>query len=131
MTDESFPLLIHRLVVEHHQGNLLSMTRRSGIDHGTLRNWVHGLTKQPDLWLVRRLCEVYGLDMDEALHLMNRDVVRRALAQPVPLPDLSRVRRGPAPGTARGRTGRGPGKPLAPVKSPERTEPRSGTSRIA
>ena len=131
MTDESFPLLIRRLVVEHHQGNLLSMTRRSGIDHGTLRNWVHGLTKQPDLWLVRGLCEVYGLDMDEALHLMNRDVVRRALAQPVPLPDLSGVRRGPTPGTTRARVAGARRKPGAPVKSPERTEPRGGTSRIA
>jgi len=102
MDDRSFPLLIWRLVQEHHDGNMLAMHHATRIPQSSLWRWLHGLAQTPRRELLLRLCEHYGLRFPEVWALISRDVNRVVAGRPVPLPDMSDRKPGPKPKLAAG-----------------------------
>jgi hypothetical protein len=93
---ESFPILVHRIVELLHDGTLLQATGAAGMSYTTLWRWERGRQRRADFRLVKQFCDEYGLDFEAVSRLVERDMKRHALGEPVPVPDIRR-RRGPRP----------------------------------
>lgn len=93
---KSFPMLIHQLAEIHHGSCILQMALATDLAYTTLWRWERGMTRQYDLGLVKQLCEHYDLDDRDVSALIHRDYLRRREGKPIPVPDLSERRRGPA-----------------------------------
>jgi transcriptional regulator with XRE-family HTH domain len=93
-------MLVWTLAARHHDGNLLAMARKTRIPQSSLWRWCHGLGS-PRADLLAKLSRTYSLDPEAVWMLVARDAMRRATRKRVPLPDLSDVRPGPNPSSAR------------------------------
>lgn len=108
MLAKSFALLIHNLAEEHHDGKLMPLAQRASLAVGTVSQWRRGITKQPDPASLHRLCVAYGLDPAKVFTLIMNDISLRADGRPVPMPDVTDVKPGPARQRRRVRLGYAP-----------------------
>ena len=125
MTTKSFPFLLHGLKRQHHAGILLAMAAHTRISYTTLWRWERGFSLDYDRAIIKRLCAIYTLEPPTVWTLIDEDRARTERGIPVPLPDLSDVRRGPVRGAGGARRHR-----RKPHPPDEDSGPRRGWTRL-
>jgi transcriptional regulator with XRE-family HTH domain len=123
MKVESFPMLVHHLIMERHHGNARDMATATGLPYTTVLRWERGESREYGLAGIARFCAFYTLPIGDILKVINDDGAKWAIGER-PASYMEPRRRGPkplAPAPAR-RSGRGP-RPLRGANGNARPEP--------
>src|SRR6267378_995640 len=93
---KSFPYLLRDLMDERGDGKVARIATRAEIRPEVVRRWLRGI-ELPHPTPVWRLSQRFQLDFEEVMVLLARDWDRKLRGVKIPLPDLTDLRRGPAP----------------------------------